>query len=71
MQLPVHLIKDELKEFETRFKEAVKSQTPLLDRIMRYIVKYGGHGKIFLVVAAHRFAHGRLWASKKCGGHFF
>ncbi|HET6994578.1 MAG TPA: polyprenyl synthetase family protein [Chitinophagaceae bacterium] len=42
MQLPVHLIKDELKIFETRFKEAVRSQTPLLDRIMRFIVKRKG-----------------------------
>ena len=42
MQLPVHLIKDELKIFESRFKEAVRSQTPLLDRIMRFIVKRKG-----------------------------
>jgi octaprenyl-diphosphate synthase len=42
MQLPVSLIKNELSEFETRFKDAVKSQTPLLDRIMRYIVKRKG-----------------------------
>jgi len=42
MQLPVHLIKEELKIFETRFKEAVRSQTPLLDRIMRFIVKRKG-----------------------------
>jgi octaprenyl-diphosphate synthase len=42
MQLPVHLIKDELTEFESRFKEAVRSQTPLLDRIMRFIVKRKG-----------------------------
>jgi octaprenyl-diphosphate synthase len=42
MQLPVDLIENELKEFERRFKEAVKSQTPLLDRIMRYIVKRKG-----------------------------
>ena len=42
MPLPVDLIKDELKEFETRFREAVKSQTPLLDRIMGYIVKRKG-----------------------------
>ncbi len=42
MQLPVHLIKDELKIFETRFKDAVRSQTPLLDRIMRFIVKRKG-----------------------------
>ena len=42
MQLPTYLINDELKIFETRFKEAVKSQSPLLDRIMRYIVKRKG-----------------------------
>jgi octaprenyl-diphosphate synthase len=42
MQLPVHLIKEELKVFESRFKEAVQSQTPLLDRIMRFIVKRKG-----------------------------
>jgi octaprenyl-diphosphate synthase len=44
MQLPVSLIKNELNEFEARFKEAVKSQAPapLLDRIMGYIVKRKG-----------------------------
>lgn len=42
MQLPTHLISKELKIFEARFKEAVKSQSPLLDRIMRYIVKRKG-----------------------------
>ena len=42
MQLPVELISDELKTFELRFKQAVKSQAPLLDRIMRYIVKRKG-----------------------------
>ena len=42
MQLPVHLIENELRVFETNFKEAVRSQTPLLDRIMRYIVKRKG-----------------------------
>lgn len=42
MKLPIGLIDDELKSFETRFREAVKSQTPLLDRIMRYIVKRKG-----------------------------
>ncbi|MBC7947824.1 MAG: polyprenyl synthetase family protein [Chitinophagaceae bacterium] len=42
MQLPIHLIQDELNIFETRFKEAVKSHTPLLDRIMRFIVKRKG-----------------------------
>src|ERR1700752_1976948 len=42
MSLPVGLISNELKIFETRFREAVKSQTPLLVRIMRYIVKRKG-----------------------------
>jgi octaprenyl-diphosphate synthase len=42
MQLPLHLIENELRIFETDFKEAVRSQTPLLDRIMRYIVKRKG-----------------------------
>ncbi len=42
MRLPVNLIENELKVFETRFKEAVKSHTPMLDRIMRYVVKRKG-----------------------------
>jgi octaprenyl-diphosphate synthase len=42
MQLPTALIENELKVFEARFKEAVRSQTPMLDRIMRYVVKRKG-----------------------------
>lgn len=42
MKLPSHLIKEELVLFESRFKEAASSQSPLLDRIMRYIVKRKG-----------------------------
>jgi octaprenyl-diphosphate synthase len=42
MSLPDDLIANELKIFETRFRESVRSQTPLLDRIMRYIVKRKG-----------------------------
>src|SRR5438046_9863074 len=42
MQLPVDLIKNELKTFESRFKDAVRSKTPLLDRIMQYVVKRKG-----------------------------
>lgn len=42
MQLPTNLISEELKIFENRFREAVKGQAPLLDRIMRYIVKRKG-----------------------------
>lgn len=42
MNLPAKLIETELKTFETRFKDAVKSKTPMLDRIMRYVVKRKG-----------------------------
>ncbi len=42
MKLPTHLIEDELKIFEVKFKEAVHSQAPMLDRIMHYIVKRKG-----------------------------
>ncbi len=36
------VIADELQQFETHFKEAVKSRVALLDRIMQYIVKRKG-----------------------------
>ncbi len=42
MKLPVDLIENELKTFEQKFKDAVSSQAPMLDRIMRYIVKRKG-----------------------------
>lgn len=42
MQLPTHLINAELQIFETRFREAMRSNAPLLDRIMRYVVKRKG-----------------------------
>jgi octaprenyl-diphosphate synthase len=42
MQLPVNLIENELKIFERKFKEAVTSNIPLLDRVMRYVVKRKG-----------------------------
>ncbi len=37
-----NIIGEELKIFEKKFAEAVKSQTPLLDRIMKYIIKRKG-----------------------------
>ena len=54
MQLPTSLIKDELKIFEGKFKDAVKSHTPMLDRIMRYVVKRKGKQlrPMFVVLAA-------------------
>jgi octaprenyl-diphosphate synthase len=42
MQLPVNLIEKELKIFEGKFKQAASSHVPMLDRIMRYIVKRKG-----------------------------
>ncbi|MEO6071663.1 MAG: polyprenyl synthetase family protein [Chitinophagaceae bacterium] len=42
MELPVNLIKEELKIFEGKFKEAARSNVPMLDRIMRYVVKRKG-----------------------------
>ncbi|MEO6548923.1 MAG: polyprenyl synthetase family protein [Ferruginibacter sp.] len=36
------IIGEELKIFEKKFTESVKSQTPLLDRIMKYIIKRKG-----------------------------
>jgi octaprenyl-diphosphate synthase len=42
MTLPADLIQNELKTFEVKFKNAVSSQAPMLDRIMRYIVKRKG-----------------------------
>ncbi len=42
MNLPTSLIKSELESFEDRFKTAVKSSTPLLNSILRYIVKRKG-----------------------------
>ena len=44
MQNPVHftIIKQELGLFEKKFKEAIKSQAPLLDRITHYIINRKG-----------------------------
>lgn len=42
MNLPTNLINEELKVFETRFREAMRGNVPLLNRILRYIVKRKG-----------------------------
>lgn len=42
MNLPTILIRDELNTFEQRFKEAVSSKVPLLNHIMRFMVKRKG-----------------------------
>lgn len=42
MKLSQGILREELPEFEKKFKEAVKSQVPLLDNIMRFIVNRKG-----------------------------
>src|SRR5690349_12809006 len=42
MKISQGILRGELPEFEKQFKEAVKSQVPLLDRIMRFIVNRKG-----------------------------
>src|SRR6195952_4026863 len=42
MQLAQSILHDELQIFEKKFREAVKSQAMVLDRIMRFIVKRKG-----------------------------
>ncbi len=42
MQISQAILTEELKVFESRFREAVKSNTPLLDRIMRFLVNRKG-----------------------------
>ncbi len=42
MELAKKIISEELSQFETHFREAVKSRVALLDRIMQYIVKRKG-----------------------------
>jgi len=42
MKLAQSILREELLIFERTFKEAVKSQTPLLDRIMQFIVNRKG-----------------------------
>ncbi|HYC41123.1 MAG TPA: polyprenyl synthetase family protein [Chitinophagaceae bacterium] len=42
MQIPIPLIENELKTFETHFRKALQSPVPILNRITRYIVKRKG-----------------------------
>ena len=42
MKIAQTILREELEVFEKRFKDAVKSQVPLLDRIMRFIVNRKG-----------------------------
>jgi octaprenyl-diphosphate synthase len=42
MQISQAILAEELKVFESKFRDAVKSDTPLLDRILRFIVNRKG-----------------------------
>src|ERR1035438_669221 len=42
MKFSRDLIAEELRTFEQKFEQSVKSNTPLLDRIMKYIIKRKG-----------------------------
>src|SRR3954471_9516683 len=42
MEIAAKIISNELKEFETHFRQAVKSNVSLLDKIMQFIVKRKG-----------------------------
>ena len=52
-----HLISKELRDFESKFSDAVKSHVPLLDRIMHYIVKRKGKQMrpMFVLLSAKLF----------------
>jgi octaprenyl-diphosphate synthase len=57
MKIPTGLIDEELKTFESRFREDLRSPVPLLDRITRYIVKRKGKQlrPMFVLLSAKLF----------------
>lgn len=59
MKLSQQILQDELLIFEKEFREAVKSQVPLLDRIMRFIVNRKGKQlrPMFVLLAAKLFGN--------------
>src|SRR3954465_5719425 len=54
-----HLISKELRDFEIKFADSVKSHVPLLDRIMHYIVKRKGKQirPMFVLLSAKLFSN--------------
>ncbi|MEO5501055.1 MAG: polyprenyl synthetase family protein [Ginsengibacter sp.] len=58
MQFSKNIIADELKIFEDKFSSSVKSSVPLLDRIMKYIIKRKGKQlrPMFVFLSAKLFA---------------
>src|ERR1035437_9697509 len=59
MHFPKNLIAEELVTFEKKFADAVKSRTPLLDRIMKYIIKRKGKQlrPMFVFLSAKLHSH--------------
>ncbi len=55
-----NIIGDELKIFEQKFSESVKSQSPLLDRIMKYIIKRKGKQMRPMFVLLSAKLHGTI-----------
>jgi octaprenyl-diphosphate synthase len=61
MKSPPDIIKAELEIFEEEFNRSVKSPVPLLDRIMRYIVRTRGKQMrpMFVILSARLFGEAR------------
>jgi octaprenyl-diphosphate synthase len=55
-----NIIGEELSAFEKKFAEAVRSQTPLLDRVMKYIIKRKGKQLRPMFVFLSAKLHGQI-----------
>lgn len=60
MKFAVNIIEAELKSFETRFSAAVKSDVPLLDTIMKYIIRRKGKQMRPMFVLLSAKLHGEV-----------
>ncbi len=60
MDLTKQLISNELEIFEKKFGDAVKSKVPLLDRIMRYVIKRKGKQLRPMFVFLSAKLHGQI-----------
>ncbi len=60
MNFVKNIIGDELNTFEKKFADAVRSQTPLLDRIMKYIIKRKGKQMRPMFVFLSAKLHGEI-----------
>lgn len=60
MKFVTDIISEELKVFEAKFSEAVKSRTPLLDTVMKYIIKRKGKQLRPMFVFLSAKLHGQI-----------